>query len=191
MKRTWFASDYHFAHKNIISYDNRPYKDVREMEDDILRRHNNVVGEDDDFYFLGDLAIMYNRTDKDRVESLLWQLNGNKYFIKGNHDHEETRRLYKEVGTYLGEQARITLDGIDVILNHFPMRTWNRSHHGSLHLYGHHHGDIEHTPWGRSMDVGIMLNNYYPFRWDIVRDKLLARDIMYLKGDHHNNHNGR
>ena len=185
-KQTFFASDYHWAHKNIISYDKRPFKDELENESEILKRHNSIVTENDDFYFLGDLALMYKKEERERVESLLWQLNGDKHFIKGNHDHKETIAMYKEVGTYLGEQARIILNGVDVTLNHFPMRTWNRSHHGSLHLYGHHHGDIERSPWGRSMDVGIMINNYYPFNWEDIRKKLLAREIMYIKGDHHN-----
>jgi calcineurin-like phosphoesterase family protein len=190
-KRTFFSSDYHFQHKNIIRYDNRPFSDLTEMEEQIVKRHNLIVGENDDFYYLGDLGLGYNKRELSRMEELLWRLNGNKYFIKGNHDHKETIRIYEQVGTFLGGQKRIRLDGIDVMLNHFPMRTWDKSHHGSYHLYGHHHGDIERTPWGRSMDVGIMCNNYAPFSWEEVHNILSKREPMIIKGDHHNPKNGR
>jgi calcineurin-like phosphoesterase family protein len=186
-KRTFFSSDYHFQHRNILAYDKRPFENISQMEETIVAHHNNIVGENDDFYYMGDVGLGYKKSEMSRIEELLWRLNGNKFYIKGNHDHKEHIRIYERTGTYLGEQKRIVIDTVEIILNHFPLRTWDKSHHGSLHLYGHHHGAIDHTPWGRSMDVGIMRNNYYPFAWEYIAKELLSRDIMYVKGDHHKN----
>src|SRR5690606_10093180 len=114
----------------------------------------------DDFYFLGDFCFGKN------TEEYLKRLNGNKFFIKGNHDKKHTIKLYYKYGTYLGEQGKIKIDDKDIILNHYAMRIWNRSHHGTFQLYGHSHGSL--PPIGRQMDVGIMLNNYYPFNYEDI-----------------------
>jgi calcineurin-like phosphoesterase family protein len=57
-----------------------------------------------------------------------------------------------------------------IILCHYAMRVWDRSHYGSMHLYGHSHG---HLPdYGKSMDVGVDCHNYYPISVDHVRERL-------------------
>ena len=52
-----FCSDYHLFHKNIISYDNRPFDNVEEMNQTLLDNWNSHVGKDDEVFFLGDLSF--------------------------------------------------------------------------------------------------------------------------------------
>lgn len=188
-KNIWFTSDFHWCHKNILSYDKRPFTDINVHDETIFENLIATVKPGDDLYYLGDLGWFKTKEDLKKVTDWLFKLRAfrkvNLFFIKGNHDHKETIKIYQDVGTYLGEQKRVSIGGTDVILNHFPMRSWNRSHHGSFHLYGHHHGDIEHTPWGRSMDVAINLNNYFPFNWDDIDITLTGREPYILEGDHH------
>ena len=40
-ERTFLFADPHFYHKNIIGYENRPFKDVYEMNDIIISNWNN------------------------------------------------------------------------------------------------------------------------------------------------------
>ena len=48
----WWTSDYHFSHFNIISYCNRPFKTAEEMNETIIKRHNERVKPDDTVFFL-------------------------------------------------------------------------------------------------------------------------------------------
>lgn len=176
----FFSSDYHLGHNNILKYDKRPFKDINHHDEAIITNHNEIVKTDDEFYFLGDFSF----NDK-RTEEYLQRINGKKFFIRGNHDSHKTVKLYQKYGIYLDEQIKIVVQKQDIILNHFPARSWNRSHHGAWHLYGHHHGSIEREPWGKSMDVGILLNNYYPFTFEQIKTILDSREIKLMLGDHH------
>ena len=51
-----YISDYHFGHKNILRYDNRPWIDVNEMNDALIERFKNSVSKDDTVYILGDVV---------------------------------------------------------------------------------------------------------------------------------------
>ena len=59
-RRTWLFSDPHFDHANIIRYCERPFKDVEEMNETLLRNYRELVGPDDGVYFLGDMAFGRN-----------------------------------------------------------------------------------------------------------------------------------
>ena len=89
--RYWFSSDYHLGHKNIINYCNRPFKNLQQMNETIIRNHNQRVKEDDVSVHIGDFCFR-NSSDKRgegvRVKSLEWEkkLNGKIIHVSGNHD---------------------------------------------------------------------------------------------------------
>ena len=79
----WFTSDTHFFHENIIFLNNRPYKSVQEMNEDLIHKWNTVVGLNDIVYHLGDVGM---KCSPERLNLLLKRLNGKIHLIKGNHD---------------------------------------------------------------------------------------------------------
>lgn len=176
----FFSSDWHLGHANIIKYDNRPYKSVEEMNQAIIKVYNQTVKPEDSFYFLGDFCM----GDHSKAESYLRQLPGNKFFIAGNHDKRETIELYKKYGTYLGHLAEVTVKGKRIVLCHYAMRIWNKSHHGVWHLYGHSHGTLPEDPHSRSFDVGINCNDYKLVSFEEVQRRMDAKDFKPI--DHHN-----
>src|SRR5574343_155974 len=181
----WFVSDLHLGQERILQYDKRPFKSIQEHDLSLLNNINSVVKPNDNLYVLGD-TFFYKKKNWDLAHNWLLQLKGHKFFIKGNHDYKETVQLYQKHGTYLGEQRMIKIGEDRIVLNHFPMRSWLNSHHGTYHLYGHHHGDIDHKPHGRSMDVWIGTKNYTPLNWIVdIKPVLLNRNIFLLEGDHH------
>ena len=78
---TWFTSDHHFGHANIIKYSERPFNSVAHMNAAMVGAWNGVVAVDDTVYYLGDFAMQPHL-----VSEILPQLNGTKILIAGNHD---------------------------------------------------------------------------------------------------------
>jgi len=179
---TFISSDFHILHNAILRYDQRPFSNIEEMNQAILDNHNSVVKPTDNFYFLGDLAHGRDATPE-KVEDFLRQLNGNKFFIKGNHDKRDTVALYKKYGTYLGHMAEIYVGDQMITLNHYAMRVWNKSHHGSWHLYGHSHGSLPDDPNSLSFDVGINVHNYFPLEFERVKEIMSKKTFRPI--DHH------
>ena len=56
MGRIYYISDLHFGHSNIIRFDNRPFSNVQEMEETIVKNWNERVAKDDVVNILGDFC---------------------------------------------------------------------------------------------------------------------------------------
>jgi len=164
----WFTSDIHFGHKNVLIYDNRDFKDIYVHDNAIIDNWNSKIDDNDYVFFLGDFSLSNNGY----TESILLRLNGIKHFIKGNHDKKPSIKLFEKYGTFLGEQKTVEIDKKHtVILNHFSMQSWDRKHLGTWHLFGHDHsGNLK--PIGKSLNVAIHLNNYYPINFETIKNKL-------------------
>ena len=89
MRNIWVISDTHFWHANIIKYCDRPFADVKEMNDVMVERWNSVVKEQDIVYHLGD--VYFGKEGRDVIS----KLNGHKRLILGNHDNGKDQNLLK------------------------------------------------------------------------------------------------
>ncbi len=54
--KCWFTADHHFGHANIIDFCQRPFADVDAMDEALVARWNEVVGDEDEVWYLGDFA---------------------------------------------------------------------------------------------------------------------------------------
>lgn len=185
MSDTWFISDTHFGHANIIRYSNRPYKDVTEMNEKMIQEWNKLVKPGDNVYHLGDYAFM----KPDPLRALTWRLMGHKHLILGNHDKwiiDNWNDLVRK-NTFASIQyyRELKVGGAMLVLFHYGQRVWNRSHHGSIHLYGHSHGSL--PPHGLSVDVGVdskeITPEYRPIHLDEVLKYMSKRQQVVV--DHH------
>ena len=84
---TYFISDLHLGHENIIRLCERPFSDVDEMNKKLIKNWNNKVTAKDDVYIIGDIAYR----SKEDVSSIVNQLNGRKHLIIGNHDEKNLK----------------------------------------------------------------------------------------------------
>ena len=164
MSNTWFTADTHFGHSKIIKYCNRPFADVEGMDEVLIERWNARVKPNDTVWHLGDFA--FHKTP-DQLKALFDRLNGNKYLVTGNHDYDATKRLFWEVVTPMQE---LLFGKQTVVLCHYGMRVWNKSHYGSIHLYGHSHGTLPGD--NQSLDVGVDCWDYQPINYEEILAKL-------------------
>lgn len=190
-KNVFFTSDFHLFHNNVLKFDNRPFENVYEMHHVIEKNWNEIVQENDVVIYLGDLSFA-RREDKEIVDSMLNRLKGEIHFVMGNHDKiEEMRKItrFKTVSDYL--EVRIThpiISGVGSSMltktetlfccMHYPIYSWNKSHHGSIMCHGHCHGNLHHgedTSFYNNrkvIDVGCMLHDYKPISYSQVIEKL-------------------
>lgn len=173
---TFFTSDTHWGHKNIIKYSNRPFADVDEMNEAMIERWNSRVGPEDIVYHLGDIAFMPAK----RFEGIAYRLNGIIHVCPGNHDPDDLLALdrWASVTPY----REIYADNKKVIMCHYAMRVWNKSHRGALMLYGHSHGSLPGS--NQSLDVGVDCWDYYPVTIREITDRM-ATLPAFRSGDHH------
>ena len=152
--RTFFTSDSHFGHDNIIRHCKRPcrehpFQDGAQMDRALIDGGNSVVNPRDVVYNLGDFSLRPAET----VNGLLKKLHGIKHLIVGNHDRvDEVSGCRLQGWASMREMAKISVDGQSVFLCHYPMREWPGMWQGTVHLYGHVHGNLQPLPG--SMEVG-------------------------------------
>ncbi|MES5849386.1 metallophosphoesterase family protein [Bacillus cereus group sp. MG16] len=147
---TYFTSDTHFWHKNILDFENRPYQSVEEMTVNMIDKWNSQVNEDDVVYHLGDLCL----GSFEQTVDVLKQLKGKILLIKGNHDFSKHYKKinqmgllheYHEVGITLKHQKQ------QMWLTHYPFEIGLRPRKWSIH--GHIHGD--ESMFDNQINVGI------------------------------------
>ena len=192
----FYISDLHFSHKNILRFDNRPYSNVKEMEDAIITNWNSVVTSKDTVYHLGDFC--WGKADE--WERLLKLLNGNKVIIQGNHDLSKYPSSIKRLLTDVKDYKEIKDGGMNVIMSHFPIMAYKHSYDpNTFMLYGHVHITKEaawikrwtkelrnnHTSTydnrGQLINVGCMMPymNYTPRTLGYLIDKLDKGETLY------------
>lgn len=96
----WFTSDTHFDHANMIhtfklpdGNPARPFTDVKEMNECMVERWNEVVKPSDHIYHLGDLTM--HRKIETIQHRILNRLNGHKRLLLGNHDGDKVKNYLR------------------------------------------------------------------------------------------------
>ena len=186
-KQIWFTSDTHFGHKNIIRFAERPFQDVEEMDAMLIKNWNEVVDYQDDVYHLGDFSL----TDPARTGQIIDQLNGNIHLIKGNHEKSVLKKAsIKDKFCWVKDYYELKVDDDDarggqqlIVLLHYAMRVWNKSHHGSWQLYGHSHGSLDDDYHSLNFDRGVDSHSYYPISYNDVKRMMKKKDWQPI--DHH------
>ena len=171
---TWFTSDLHLFHRNIMQhYDHRGcYADENEMSEGIIKSFNSRVQPRDTVYILGDIGW-----DTDLTVEAFSRLHGRKFVVPGNHDKGLIKvKAFQELCTILPQYSEIKVDGTRVCMCHFPIWEWNQMSHGSWHLHGHMHGSPTGIP-GRILDVSADGNLMLPYSLDEVRAFMESRPI--------------
>lgn len=166
----WFSADAHFYHSNILKFQNRPFRDIAHMHEMMIGWHNELVAPDDDVYLLGDFAF----GGPQQVNRVIDRLNGSLHLVPGSHDkryNEWNLDVLPPIYELNGCMGNTGWNKImPIVLCHYAMRVWPKSHHGSWHLFGHSHGKLPASK--NSFDVGVDSWDYRPVSLDMVCKKM-------------------
>ena len=153
----WFTADQHFDHFNVISLCDRPFSSLEEMHETLIANWNSVVSSSDIVYVLGDFSY---RGKSESIDRHLRALKGRKVLMYGNHDrvirrepalqsHFESCHDYLEMHV---QDPTVPHGRLFMVLQHYPLLSWNGSRRGSVHLHGHSHGTTRYPFNGRIID---------------------------------------
>jgi len=168
----YYIADTHFNHKNIIQYENRPFKTTEEMDAFMIEQWNKTVNPKDEVFIIGDFCFDNSGVYATRI---LHKLNGKKFLVKGNHDSFLKNKNFDQTQlTWVKEYAEINDEGTRVILFHYPIASWNAKHYGAIHLYGHIHShELTDAPdLTNCYNVGVDVNNFKPVTLNEIKQKL-------------------
>lgn len=151
MSKKFYTSDFHLFHDRIIEYCDRPFDDVFQMHDAIVKNINEKVAPNDELFILGDVSFYGG----EKVRAILEQIHGRKHLLIGNHDAHNIGDWegWKSVNHYLEIKDR----GRRVVLMHYPIESWHGQNHGWIHLHGHRHG-VSGRYYGRPAQRGIRVD---------------------------------
>jgi calcineurin-like phosphoesterase family protein len=147
--KIFFIADLHLGHANIIDYMNRPFKDIIDMENQIVANWNNKVRPSDTVFVPGDFC--WKERDLVRIRA---RLNGHIIHIRGNHCKGYTKN---NIPIWDRLEIRVIDPDMDkgyqcIIIDHYPLARWNHQDYGSWMIHGHTHRSYVNP--GASYDVG-------------------------------------
>jgi calcineurin-like phosphoesterase family protein len=189
----FFTSDWHIDHVNIIDFADRPFHksafdvtpahvgeslvpDTDTMNQTLIDNANEMVGPDDELWFIGDVAMGARSVSVPKFKELRCR---NLFLVPGNHDHVHRMHkkwmksvdLYEDAGfTIMGSQETIQIGRWSVLVCHFPyfgdsqfedrytgLRPDDR---GQWLIHGHTHSHERQR--GRQIHVGVDAWDYRP-----------------------------
>jgi len=210
-QKLWFTSDTHYGHTNICRgvskwkdfngnvpiKQTRDFKTLYHMNDAIVESINNVVGENDILFHLGDWSFGGFENIAEFRNRIVCK---NIHLILGNHDHhiennrDDIQDLFSSVNQYLRLQVSVYpgtvlhTGKVDLVLMHYPIASWHNMNDNVIHLHGHVHlPPNKKLAQGKAMDVGVDGNFLVPYSLNEITRIMDKQPItkLSLPQDHH------
>ena len=184
-EHTFFTSDTHFNHANIIKFCNRPFKDVEQMNEVMIANWNSVIGKDDTVFHLGDFCL----GGAAEWTKILDRLNGKIYLIMGNHDLKNIRQGFISRFEHVAMQMHIEVGKQRIYLCHYSFLCFEGSYKDVWQLFGHVHtrrnntgNDAERLQflYPTQYDVGVDNNGFAPVSFGLVK-RIIDKQVEQSK----------
>lgn len=188
-KMIFYISDLHIDDQKIFDKCSRPFKDLNEYKQEIIKRWNNKVSAKDIVYVLGDLV----EDNAKGALNIFKELNGTKHLIVGNHD----LNLFDEI-----EKSGLfeSIKFIDLIIDndrkvcicHYPVMDWMEFNRDGILVYGHVHNKTqkngeayreikEYYSKKPAYNCGVDVTNFEPVTLDeMIKLKEANKDAAYI-----------
>lgn len=173
-EKTFFTSDTHFNHGNIIRFCRRPFDNAEQMNEALIRNWNSVVGQDDVVFHLGDFCLGGSA----EWAKVLDRLNGRIHLVLGNHDMKNFRQGFMHRFEDVSMQRYIEIGKQRIVLNHNPFLCYGGAYGDIWQLFGHVHTGPYNTGFDAprlrmlmpmQYDVGVDNNDFTPVSFERVK----------------------
>lgn len=167
--KTWVIADPHFGHFGVCKFTDsdgaplRPWDNPADMDSQLIKNWNSVVGDSDRVYLLGDVAM-----NKKGFLGAVPYLKGRICLVKGNHDEEKLSfysQYFDDIRAYVCKKG--------FILTHIPIHPGSLSR-WQVNIHGHTHSNKVmdgKVPDPRYVCVSVEQTNYFPVDLQILIDK--------------------
>jgi len=162
---TWFTSDTHFNHDNILHLGTgRPFKTIEEHNEFLIAAWNNRVKPGDRVYHLGDFAM----GDRRLIPDIVKRLNGLITLVLGNHDRPRSCDGHFHDMVH---SVSMVCDHGKILMRHAPndLDPWSqgsrdlvRESPGGYDYYLHGHVHNRWTRRGKFVNVGVDVRDFEP-----------------------------
>lgn len=176
--KVFFTADTHFGSHALIHFCKRPFKDEKDMEEELVRRWNETVPEDGIVFHLGD----FSHGPATHWCEILERLNGTVHLVTGNHDTSSAKEKGLVNFASVSAQRIIDVDGQRIYLNHYPFLCYAGAYDKVWQLFGHVHSgpnsssglDLHRlkTLYPQQYDVGVDNNDFRPVSFAEVKEKI-------------------
>lgn len=160
----YFISDLHIDDANIITYMHRPFENIIDMKETIIKNWNNIVKCTDTVWLLGDIGN----------PDVLYHLNGIIKIVIGNHDNEkQINKDHPDIRTYdLPVMVNST-----IWCSHVPIFDGLVPEAPIINLHGHTHRyfygiGYDWASGRRHFNVSVENINYTPITMKEIGERL-------------------
>ena len=168
LNKVYITSDLHYAHRNVITFSNRPFENTDEMDEALLKQFDELP---DDAVIIhnGDL-FLNSRMDYEKLKNYyIPRMKGNSrkiWNIMGNHDktafkyvkncpYKEPYEMYISMGFDRVYMLPILFEG-KFLLSHEPV--YLKPGSNLVNVYGHTHDcDIDENYFNRECENWAMM----------------------------------
>lgn len=163
----FITSDTWFGRPQILQIANRlQFKDVNDMNKQLIKNWNSVVKKNDIVFHLGNFAW-----DPQTARQVLNKLNGTIYFLIGSSDEAFLDIQHEFENVSVLEDQIVELPQYDAVICHYPLEVWNGKDSGTIHFHGH-------TVYSHKTDLYAMnrINactdfwSYTPVKYSTIKD---------------------
>lgn len=173
--KIFFTSDTHFGHQRTFDYSMRSmyFKDVEEMNNEMVRRWNEVVGKDDKVIHLGDFGDY----------KIAQRLNGDITLLFGNYERDGDYAITEKEKTYFSkviERDRVFLKEKNSRINANIVELVHEPENRAtdlFYLFGHIHEKQKVKING--LNVGVDVHNFAPVSEETVEFYRNAIENIY------------
>lgn len=203
--KIWFISDLHLGHAKDFILNPRKYTSVKEAYEHTFQMLQDNIGINDIVINLGDAVVGAQERTVEYAKRMVHIPCQKHYYIWGNHNagmqnlYDDCRRdlglLADDVDIYplnypqtnfyfMGNRMEISIDGTSLILDHYPIASWNHIGKGSFMIHGHCHRNLKEDSSLKRLDISWDWKKR-PVEWKEIQAELGGRVFKAI--DHHGN----